>query len=57
MQERFEHKKLSKQRSGSDYCELMSQFAPFLGQIAGPYQVNFSHTIKSTLNFKYELRT
>lgn len=36
MSEKFEHKKLNEQKSASDYCEFMSQFAPFLGQIAGP---------------------
>jgi len=36
MPEKFQHKKLNEQRSASDYCEFMSQFAQSLGQIAGP---------------------
>ena len=55
MSEKFEHKKLSEQRSGSDYCEFMSQFAPFLGQIDGPNPILIFHRAHMPTKSKYDV--
>lgn len=55
MSEKIEHKKLSEQRSGSDYCEFMSRFAPFLGQIDGPDPFYVSHTDQTLTKSIYDV--